>query len=55
MLEKCSSIHKAENAVRNIISREWRWETSSHFLIKSSMSRFDQQVNKHGSKTNIKS
>ena len=55
MLEKCSSIHKAENAVRNIISREWRWETSSHSLIKSSMSRFDQQVNKHGSKTNIKS
>ena len=48
MLEKYSSIHKAENAVRNVISREWRWETSSHSLIKSSMNCFDQQVNKHG-------
>ena len=48
MLEKYSLIHKTESAFRNIISREWRWETSSHSLIKSSLSCFDQEVNKHG-------
>lgn len=47
MLEKYSSIHKAENAIRNIISQEWRWETSSQSSIKSSMSCFDQKVNKY--------
>lgn len=47
MLEKYNLIHKGENAIRNVISRNWMWETSSQSSVKSSLDCLDQKVNKH--------
>ena len=39
--------HKNENGIRNVISRDWKWETSSQSSVKSSLNCLDQTVNKH--------